>query len=556
MDRGKVRAKSTKKYPSKPIIKSEIRNTDTKATHDIVSDDRKFSKKNPSKLRKKSEIREIKQTDTNSTHLPDVRSSKTTQTLKNKAIKPLVDLFDNESLSPRKSNFKHKGSRANMKNLGRRFITLVKKNALENKNSQMKSQDNDLHLIKEKVSVRQIKRAFTHKSESVHKFGERNLIAKKVLLPIKQGKESNMNGNSSFLNEFLESVKKKSNSLRNTKVLDALNNGLHNEDKIPDSSGGQKIHQEESTNPKQLPLIQETVTACHMFTVDNKQKKYKELSHPPPEELFQPKLYTFRMHADNPMTNCPISTKPPPFWALLDNFIAVIWALLKQDSIGINQLQWTYELLKMMKYKNGLTPDIIEEFTEAIQDKLIYGYAEYYNIKDMCRNENSSKAQIEHRGKKINLIALKCIKKNKWVDSTALSKSYSLREIVKYGPNSIGRPNEADQMIIKSLIPTATTRVCHSKSQVSHDEIPEGSHPDPCCLTEKQKEELKHILTKMRKEQAERVKNEIGKIHKIETLMGKVDNNFNPNDIDVALKTAAKLKKLEESTQIDNGKDG
>ncbi|KAL1462940.1 hypothetical protein WDU94_014739 [Cyamophila willieti] len=470
--------------------------------------------------------------------IPSPRQSQTPQTLKSKTvIKPLVEKFDKDSIQGTKSilTYKSRESRVNMKNLGRRYFTQLKKNALENKRMLSEPQDKDLNLIKEQVSVRQIKKVFIQNSMSSNMLGNRKSF-------IRQQKSTEMackytSANSPFLMELLESVKKKNSPFKNTLNSNSLTCDSDNIVTEPLKSL-QDSEQDDLTleKNKSISLIlmnQPTVTTFHLqtddHTVKSKQNKIdNEVSGENSSDVFQPQSYTFRVTSNTPMTNCPVTARPPPFWALLDNFIAVIWGLLNHETIGIHQLQWTYELLKVMKYKNGLFPDIVEEFLEKIQDKLIFSYAEFYEMKEKNKEKSSSNVLEERKEDKLNMIARNIAKKNKWVDRKALMKSFSLQEIIKQGTNSICKPTEADKLIIKSLIPKATQEHRTKSTQPQQAEYTECD-ANICHLNEKQKEEIKALLCRMKNEQTEKIQKELSKIQKIETLMSHIDGNFVPS---------------------------
>lgn len=472
-------------------------------------------------------------------HIPkSVHKSLSREVITKRAtIQPLVEKFDREILEASKNATagKIRGSKANMKNLGKRFITLVKKNA--NENAKKLHEDQDLNLIKNQVSVRQIKQIF---AQNIN--GERKSFHRTSYNSYRSRNRSNP-----ILDELLETVrmKRSSSKLVESLMRDCDTKALPKFEEANETDTGTK-------SMSMLPITQTTFTTFHIQTTD---------THGNPDDqdwmgddlfnakktnsdVFQPQSYAFRLSSNTPMTECPISAKPPPFWALLDNFIAVIWGILHHEGLGINQLHWTYELLKVMKYKSGQVPEIIEEYIDIIQEKLILAYAEFYELKEKGKEESNEDVADGTKGK-LDGIARRTARKNKWVDRNALLKSFSLREIVRQGINSIRKPTEADKLIIKSLIPTAAKE---HQAKAAKDDKGEENDDERQVDDAETLEKVKNLLCKMRKEKAEEIQKNMSKYHKIESLMVHVDCTFKPTiDYEAAQIVAANMSKMDEN---------
>ncbi|RZC39760.1 uncharacterized protein BDFB_007653, partial [Asbolus verrucosus] len=94
-----------------------------------------------------------------------------------------------------------------------------------------------------------------------------------------------------------------------------------------------------------------------------------------------PILYTFRVKTKGKTTKLKnIITKPPPFHLQFDHTIAVIWTLFNKDAnknnLGIVQLQWALYFLKSIYNSEGVHPKDVQLCIDTIQDYLIDEYAD------------------------------------------------------------------------------------------------------------------------------------------------------------------------------------
>lgn len=461
------------------------------------------------------------------------KKSQATQTPKSEmrrplnVVKPLVTKFGHGALHSNEVHGQCSKGIDNMENLSKKFFSLVKKNAMEKKSNERREIE-DIHLIKNQVSVKQIKKVFLQMSKSsIGINNEEKSCAKKRSHTITRKSYSNCH--SSLLTEFLQTVVKKQlsrNEGEKSHTFDNLENTNFNkkDEKLILQADKHVMNHfvETHADITAYPLL--TKGTIHM--VDGLEK-INLLD----DEIFQPKLYSFRLLSDAPLTNLQIMTRPPAFSTLLDNFIAVIWGLSKEENVGINPLQWAYELLKVIRYKNGMTPDIVETFKQKIQDKLIDSYAELYELKEKKEEENSYETLKEHLKRKLSIVSLTCAKRNKWVSEMTMIKSYSLREIVKRGRNSISKPGEDDKLVIKSLIPTATltTHPSHSKTCVVNNVNIDDSNNVFLKHKCRDLDDIKKLLSKMRQTHTEKLQQELSSIKKIENFLVKVDDKFKPS---------------------------
>lgn len=446
--------------------------------------------------------------------------SQTTQTSMSKLLRPfnntrMKQSIDQGTLHSKKTQrrSRRRTETNKMKILRKKFFSLVKKNTMENKSNESKFKQ-DIHLIKDQVSVKQIQKVLLQMSNHSGSKEENSCVTNNAITTTKKFCSDN---HGALLTEFLQTVINKQISHNDGKKCCTLNN-LNTNSSTQDEKCVQKNvktlrNHFDKTEFIAYPLI--TTDTIPMAFISE-------------DVMFQPKLYSFRLLSDTPVSKHQIMTKPPAFSILLDNFIAVIWGLMKQENIGINPLQWTYELLKIIKYKNGRTPEIVEKFIETIENKLIESYAEVHELKEKDEEKNNSfEAVEEHLERNLSLMSHYSNSRNKWVNEIALQKSYSLREIVKRGKNSICKPTEEDKLVIKSLIPTATLSSNHSHPKRCNI----GNQPKIDDLRQKCQnlDDIKNLLYQKRKTHTMILQQELRTIKKIENCLVKVDDTFEPS---------------------------
>lgn len=449
-----------------------------------------------------------------------------------KKIKPIVEKIEGKLMNASKKSQKKECS-SNVKNLGQKFMTLVKQ-SIES-NCKEKKDIEDLHLIKEKVSVEKTKRIFLQTSKSSIGFTEqKSLVTNRSLLFTKKS----VDNQNELVSEFLETVLKKREKIDKDRGLEIFGDSQTNEQKknLPDEKKIMEVSKNERMLGKDEMFMKQNIVSYPVYSIGKQQERDGGRENKF-AETFQPKYYTFRLAPSSLTSKNQIMSRPPGFWALLDNAIAVIWDLLKagnKGNVGINPLQWTYELLKVMKYKNGTTPGIVEGFKEMIEDQLIENYAKMYEVDQI--NDSIAEDMKEQKRREISSISLFSGKRNKWVTTMSLMKSYSLREIVKRGRNSLRTPNEDDRLVIKSLTPNNKSTNAYGSQpnnlggEDNTGEADKSSDPDIAYLERQgmNREEIKALLSKMKKSHAEKLQRELCSIKKIENYLTKVDDKFKP----------------------------
>ncbi|KAK9502092.1 hypothetical protein O3M35_012688 [Rhynocoris fuscipes] len=93
---------------------------------------------------------------------------------------------------------------------------------------------------------------------------------------------------------------------------------------------------------------------------------------------FIPKLYNFKVSKCNAFNETVLASSPP-FWVLVDHLVGVVWKLYSKEKdgrkLGIMQLQWALEFIKMIKDDRGNLTKTLEAVKNTIEDSLILKYA-------------------------------------------------------------------------------------------------------------------------------------------------------------------------------------
>ncbi|KAJ9594939.1 hypothetical protein L9F63_013755 [Diploptera punctata] len=248
---------------------------------------------------------------------------------------------------------------------------------------------------------------------------------------------------------------------------------------------------------------------------------------PPVVQSFVPLLYNFRLPGGSRSS----LAETPPFWLLLDHAVGVIWALFspeQKSKLGVSDLHWALEFLKGIKPSRGEHPKDVKLCINAIEDKLIELFAKTTSKTDEAIESSSSATIVTGSG--LRKMSGSMISLGKYMDnmgrrSSVLSTSgkttpafplsVTYEEILHRRPRSVQQLYKAEPKKFygnEGVIVEEDVDLRPSKSNVS---VPYNK--------------MVEFLTDWRREQVERIQNELKRLHSIEAFMKALEKeDFQP----------------------------
>ncbi|KAK9502090.1 hypothetical protein O3M35_012688 [Rhynocoris fuscipes] len=219
---------------------------------------------------------------------------------------------------------------------------------------------------------------------------------------------------------------------------------------------------------------------------------------------FIPKLYNFKVSKCNAFNETVLASSPP-FWVLVDHLVGVVWKLYSKEKdgrkLGIMQLQWALEFIKMIKDDRGNLTKTLEAVKNTIEDSLILKYA--------CLPTGDKRKKCEEPeddGKQ-----RPTVKSFEGLPQTSQSASLTLRDVMSRLPKT------------ETLRPTATGLPLDGTAEVPISSAPSAPKSSiPTEFTMKMEDILKYLMF-LKKEQQTRISKEQKELERLEDAINQVE---------------------------------